>query len=74
MVFSSKIRSRPMWYRRSPPVSKSITKYRLSLSWNECTMFTRNLSVKRGYSSWICARMIFSFITEFTDFLWMILG
>lgn len=37
----------PMWNRRSPPDSRSITRKRLSLSWNADTIFTMNLCVIR---------------------------
>ena len=45
------------WQRRSPPLCICMTKYKLSVSWNACTMFTIN-----GWLSW--ARIFRSFITE----------
>ena len=32
-----------MWYRRSPPVIKSMTRYKCSRSWKACLIFTINL-------------------------------
>lgn len=64
-----------MWYLRSPPVSRSITRYRFSLSWNAQLMLMMKLTIRCiwGYlffrmdSSWS------SFMTELTLFFETIL-
>ena len=63
--YSLKRRLFPMWYLRSPPVSKSLIRYRFSLSWKAKLMFTR----KGCYS---LQRSFFSLMTEVTDLFAMI--
>lgn len=62
VCYSEKRRCLPMWNRKSPPVSRSITRKRLSRSWKAKCIF----AMKGCFS---CESRTRSFITEFTDFL-----
>lgn len=62
VCYSEKRRCLPIWNRKSPPVSRSITRQRLSRSWKAKCIF----AMKGCFSYESRTR---SFITEFTDFL-----
>lgn len=61
LAYDSKNLLLPMWYLKSPPVSRSITKNRPYLSWNAQFMLTRKGCFKSESSS-------LSFITDWTLF------
>jgi hypothetical protein len=57
-----------IWYLKSPPESKSITRYKFSRSWKAYTMLTINLRMKKSAYGYLrLDNIIRSFMTDLTE-------